>query len=138
MVLHQVLIINKAGGLIFHKDYTEGLGKLTTNEYLVLAGTFHGVHALTARISPVPASSGMEMLEADTFKIYCFQTLTGIKILLIIDTTQLNIDTIARRVYELYSDYVMKNPFYNPEMPIRVELFESNLLKLVKQTNGGA
>lgn len=35
-------IINKAGGLIYQKDYADGVSKLTSNEYLVFAGTFHG------------------------------------------------------------------------------------------------
>lgn len=34
-------------------------------------------------------------------------------------------------IYELYSDYVLKNPFYEVEMPIRVELFDHYLLQLV-------
>jgi len=32
-----------------------------------------------------------------------------------------------RRIYELYADYVMKNPFYQLEMPIRVEGFDRAL-----------
>ena len=36
-----------------------------------------------------------------------------------------------RSIYELYSDYVLKNPFYEVEMPIRVELFDQYLLQLV-------
>ncbi|KAG5460593.1 MAG: hypothetical protein BJ554DRAFT_7342 [Olpidium bornovanus] len=31
----------QAGGLAYQKDYTQGLARLTSNEYLVLAGTFH-------------------------------------------------------------------------------------------------
>lgn len=45
-MLHAVLIINKAGGLIYNKDFTLGINKLTSNEYLVLAGTFHGYFGL--------------------------------------------------------------------------------------------
>ncbi|KAJ3160451.1 hypothetical protein HDU86_000785 [Geranomyces michiganensis] len=134
-MLHALLIINKAGGLIYNRDFTDGLAKLTSNEYLVMAGTFHGVHAITSRISPVPGSSGMELLETDTFKIFCFQTLTGVKFLLITDPSQPNADATTRKVYELYADFVMKNPFYNPEMPIRIDLFDSNVQKLVRQTN---
>ncbi|KND03673.1 TRAPP subunit TRS23 [Spizellomyces punctatus DAOM BR117] len=134
-MLHAILIINKAGGLIYNRDFTEGLAKLTSNEYLVMAGTFHGVHAITSRISPVSPSSGMEVLETDTFKIFCFQTLTGVKFLLITDPSQANVDVPSRRVYELYADFVMKNPFYNPEMPIRIDLFDANVQKLVRQLN---
>ena len=41
-VVYSLIIINKAGGLVFHKDFSSPLNKLSTNDYLVLAGTFHG------------------------------------------------------------------------------------------------
>lgn len=50
---------------------------LTSNEYLVLASTFHSIHAIASRISPVPGSSGVEVVEAETFKMTCFQSPTG-------------------------------------------------------------
>lgn len=34
-------------------------------------------------------------------------------------------------VYPLYADYVLKNPFYEVEMPIRCELFDANLATAV-------
>jgi len=34
------------------------------------------VHAITAQISPVPNSSGIEVLETETFRLQCFQTQT--------------------------------------------------------------
>jgi hypothetical protein len=96
----------------------------------------HSVHAITAQISPVPNSSGLEVLETDAFRLQCFQTHTGksfdnfnigTKFLLITEPRQPNVDTVLKRVYELYSDYVMKNPFYQLEMPIRCEEFDRNL-----------
>ncbi|KAG0263131.1 hypothetical protein BG011_009233 [Mortierella polycephala] len=135
-MIFSIYIINKAGGLVYNKDYSEGLSKLTSNEYLVLAGTFHGVHAITSKISPVPGSSGIEMLETDTFRIHCFQTLTGTKFLLVADPHQSSIDHTMRKIYETYSDYCVKNPFQNPEMPIRSEQFDVHLLKLVKSVGG--
>lgn len=38
-----LMIINKAGGLIFNRTFQEGgLNQLSSNDYLVIAGTFHG------------------------------------------------------------------------------------------------
>ncbi|CAJ0910587.1 16001_t:CDS:2 [Entrophospora sp. SA101] len=130
-MIFSLYIINKAGGLIYQKDFNEGLAKLSANEYLVLAGTLHSVHAITSQISPVrnSTSSGLEVLEADTFKLYCYQTLTA-------DPAHPSIDVLLHRTYVIYSDYAMKNPFYTPEMPIRSELFDLNLLKLIKQFGG--
>lgn len=42
-----------------------------------LASTFHGLHAITSNLSPTGSSSGIEVLEAETFKLQCYQTPTG-------------------------------------------------------------
>lgn len=41
----------------------------------------------------------------------------------------------THRIYDLYSDYVLKNPFYEVEMPIKCELFDQHLLELVRTTH---
>jgi len=38
--------------------------------------------------------------------------------------TQKQLSTILRKVYSLYSDYVLKNPFYELEQPIQCEKFD--------------
>ena len=40
---------------------------------------------------------------------------------------QPNTDVVVKRCYEIYGDFVMKNPFYSMEMPIRVEKFDRAL-----------
>lgn len=55
----------------------EGLPTLTSNEYLVLAGTLHGIHAITSRLSPTGSSSGAQVIEGETFKMTIFLTATG-------------------------------------------------------------
>ncbi|PYH93943.1 Sybindin-like family protein [Aspergillus ellipticus CBS 707.79] len=168
MSVFSLIIINKAGGLVYQREFQPGLRKLSTNDYLVLAGTFHGVHAITRSITPklplpvtapattpttstpnavspsatsTPAPStvthsfpnpgipatGLETMETDKFRLTCFQTLTGTKFLLFTDPTMTNIDVIMKKIYELYADFVMKNPFYQLEMPVRCESFDRNL-----------
>ncbi|TQV95801.1 sybindin-like family protein [Cordyceps javanica] len=147
-----LIIINKAGGLIYNKIFHEtGLQKISTNDYLVLAGTFHGVHAITARLNPIKPiapptapggianrpepSSGLEVLETENFRMQCFNTMTGTKFLLFTDTTQTNVDVTIRRIYDLYADYVMKNPFYSLEMPVRCDIFDRKLLSYIREIN---
>ena len=118
------------------------------------------VHAITARLNPlkgaspdrtssattigggaVPAlgrpepPSGLEVLESENFRLQCFTTMTGTKFLLFTDTTQTNVDATIRRVYDLYADYVMKNPFYQLEMPVRCDLFDRKLASYVREIN---
>ena len=132
--VHTLIIINKAGGLIYNRAFTTTLSTLTSNDLLILAGTFHGVHAITKSLTPsllgMPPKerTGIEVLESSKFRLTCFQTVTGVKFLLFTEPMQPNTETIMRRCYELYADYVTKNPFYQPEMPVRCELFERHLV----------
>ena len=47
------------------------------------ASMFYPLFAIASQLSPELKSSGIEVLEADTFKLHCFQTLTGIYITLV-------------------------------------------------------
>ncbi|XP_039577684.1 trafficking protein particle complex subunit 4 [Passer montanus] len=104
-----------------------GRHRLSSNEKLMLASMFHSLFAIGSQLSPEVGSSGIEMLETDTFKLHCFQTLTGIKFIVLADPRQTGIDALLRKIYEIYSDFALKNPFYSLEMPIRCELFDQNL-----------
>ena len=46
------------------------------NDYLRLASTFHGLHTISAEVAPL-ISAGIDMLDADTFRLQCLHTLTG-------------------------------------------------------------
>lgn len=111
------------------------------------------VHAITARLNPIkpvaqpPApgsndppgrpepSSGLEVMETENFRLQCFNTLTGTKFLLFTETTQTNVDVTIKRIYDLYADYVMKNPFYSLEMPVRCDIFDRKLLSYIREIN---
>ena len=43
----------------------------------------------------------------------------GIKFVVLADPRQAGIDYLLRKIYEIYSDFALKNPFYSLEMPIR-------------------
>jgi hypothetical protein len=130
--------------------------KMFTSTYLPPS-----IHAITARLNPLkPATtadrsstssssagnagatlhrpeppSGLEVLESENFRLQCFTTMTGTKFLLFTDTTQANVDVIIRRTYDMYADYVMKNPFYQLEMPVRCDSFDRKLLSYIREIN---
>lgn len=108
-----------------------GRPKMTTNEKIFLASMFYPLFAIASQLSPEPKSSGIETLEADTFTLHCLQTLTGIKFIVITEPGLNNVDLLLKKIYELYADYALKNPFYALEMPIRCELFDQKLQALL-------
>jgi hypothetical protein len=44
-VVFALFIISKSGGLIYNRDFHAGLNKLSSNDLLMLAGSFHGFGA---------------------------------------------------------------------------------------------
>ena len=116
MPVFALLIISKAGSLIYHRTFPTassgsqpangtlglpGTTSLTTNDYLILAGTFHGVHAITKSLTPkFPANSASSE-----------------------DTPLTAINGASRRQYNT------RPP--NPDLPITgIESLESSFFKL--------
>jgi len=140
MVVYCLYIINKSGGVVFYRTFHRDAPPLGMNDYLRLGSTFHGLYAITAQLSPVKAqigssSSGIETIQTDTFKLQCFQTPTGTKLYLIADPAHQGLDSTLKTIYELYGDYVLKNPFYELEQPIRCEQFDVQLDRLFSALN---
>jgi len=110
-----------------------GRPTITTNEKIVLASIFYPLFALAVQLSPEQGSSGIREIETDTFKLHCHQTLTGVKFVVVADRNQAGVDQLLDKIYELYADFALKNPFYSLEMPIRADLFEEQLQVAIDQ-----
>ena len=123
--LYTLFIVNRAGGLIYHRDLSP-VPKQGSNEYLRLASTFHSLSAIAAQLSPVP-SSGITSVEAPTFTLHCFETPTGLKFFVTCRPRLPDVTGFLRRVYEAYAEAVLRNPFYELDMPIRVRLFDARI-----------
>ena len=130
-----VWIINKSGGLIFYKNYSNSERmKLDINDTLRLASIWNSLHAIsrTHSVAPVRKSSGIELLETKTFDLHCFETKTGIKFMVASGKRAIGVERLLRRVYDVYADFAMKNPFYELEQPIQAELFEDRVMIAVR------
>jgi hypothetical protein len=50
---------------------------------------------------------------------------------LLTSLAEVSTDAVLQKVYEVYADCVVKNPFHTPEMPIRSEGFDSKITALI-------
>lgn len=57
--------------------------------------------------------------------------LAGTKFVLLTSPVEPTADAVLQKVYEIYADAVMKNPFHTPEMPIRSEGFDTRITALL-------
>lgn len=91
-------------------------------------------HSITDNPTTIPPLTPPTLPTHSTpLKLTCFQTATGLKIILLTSPRQPQLDFLLKRIHEIYADYAMKNPFQTPEMPVRSEKFEAAVGKLVKQ-----
>jgi len=49
--------------------------------------------------------------------LYLF--ILGIKFVVLSDPRQVGQDSFLKKLYEIYADYALKNPFYSIDMPIK-------------------
>jgi Sybindin-like family len=90
------------------------------------------------------AVDGIEEIRAAGFLLHCLQTVTGIKFVLTAATTPDNemawsntLKDVLKEIYILYTECVLKDPFYELEMPIRSELFLQAVDALIQRHAGG-
>jgi Sybindin-like family len=72
------------------------------------------------------ADDGIEEIRASGMVLRCFQTRTGIKFVITSEPNTsmiIDLEAVLREIYVLYTECVLKDPFYELEMPIRSELF---------------
>jgi hypothetical protein len=133
MVLYSLFIVNKSGSLLFSQELHASVPRMSANEAIRIGSTFHSMHAIAAQISPVAGCRGIESLDTDRFTLHCFLTLTGLKFFVVAELGTPDLPAVLHSVYELYADYVLKDPFYESDQPIRCELFIQALGKLVER-----
>ncbi|KAJ1734257.1 hypothetical protein LPJ61_001161 [Coemansia biformis] len=137
-MIHALFVINRSGGLIYSKDFSGQVAQLSSNEALIFAGTFHGIHALASRVSPAlkgraaTRDRGVQYIDTKGLRLHCFQTPTGLKFIAVTDPLHAGLTDVLAKAYKLYCDYALKNPFYSLEMPIRSDLFDTMLRQLVQ------
>ncbi|VDN07243.1 unnamed protein product [Thelazia callipaeda] len=107
---------------------------ISTNEKIILSSTFHSLYTIAAQLSPVYKSSGIEVLTTSHFKLHCYQSTTGVKFV-VVGSVSLSsgVDGLLRRIYELYADFALKNPFYSIDMPIRCQRFDDAIESLIEK-----
>lgn len=137
-----IYIISSNGSLIF--DYHSQPSNLNADKNIVLASLFYACYANSEQIGlsfahpdqpsyQLHQSIGIKTLEAHNFRLDCFETMTKVKFVVISDLSipgGVNKQDLLKKIYELYADYVMKNPFYTLNMPINSDncsLFKTNL-----------
>jgi Sybindin-like family len=85
-----LFIVSKSGSTVYFKGLRDDAPKIDTNDELRVGSTFLALHHMSAQVSLVPGptgskSGGIEEVQAESFKMRCFQSPTGMKFVLFAD-----------------------------------------------------
>ena len=139
-MFYYLLIVNKNGSLIYDRSFSSTL-KLSSNEVINIASIFYSMHAISSKLTPPGyektselklENDGIEVMEANSMRLVCYQTLTKIKFIFVTDyqTNMEKCNENYRKIYDVYSDVVAKNPNYELDMPIRVASFDERVKEI--------
>ncbi|KAJ1374340.1 hypothetical protein KIN20_037010 [Parelaphostrongylus tenuis] len=97
---------------------------------------FHSLFTIAVQLSPAARSSGIEVMETTQFRLSCLQSRTGVKFVVVTSPpSAIPVESLLNKIYELYADYALKNPFYAIDMPIRCSKFEEGLKSLLERVD---
>ncbi len=74
----------------------------------------HSLHAIATQLSPVLGCTGIELLKADTFDLHCFQTLTGTKMIMVVEPATPDVDILLKDTCVLKPSPHLKFPHKSP------------------------
>lgn len=118
-MINQFFIINKSGGMIYRY---ERQNQTDLNKLLILTSSLHSINHISAKVGDQNNAKQVIYLKKKIISI--FKTITNTSFVFISDK---EVDKTYKKIYEHYVDYVSKNPFYTPEMPINCEKFKPEI-----------
>ncbi|XP_021748593.1 trafficking protein particle complex subunit 1-like [Chenopodium quinoa] len=143
---HMMYIFNRNGVCLLYREWNRSLHTLDAQQdQKLMFGLLFSLKSLTAKMDPVSADKvnlGVPQLpgqgcsfhsfRTNTYKLSFMETPSGIKLILVTNPRTGDLRESLKYIYNLYVEYVVKNPLYTPGTPIKYELFNSTLDQYVR------
>lgn len=135
-MIYALYVLNRHGGVIFQKSLVCCNDEVDSlNAMLQQGSTFFILSKMAQQVSPVNGSGGIESIEFGDCVIECLTTQTGLQFICVADQSHQRVRELLASVYELYVNYVSKNPFSLPDQPIKADKWELHLDDLMQAQN---
>ncbi|XP_066371895.1 uncharacterized protein [Miscanthus floridulus] len=143
----QVLyVFNRNGVCLLYREWHRPLRTLDpTQDHKLMFGLLFSLRSFTAKIDPTTAEKGnlgvpllpgqgcsFYSFKTNTYKLNLMESPSGIKLILITHPRTGDQRDSLKHIYNLYVEYVVKNPLYAPGTPIKCELFNKHLDQYVR------
>ncbi|KAL9228831.1 hypothetical protein vseg_004369 [Gypsophila vaccaria] len=143
---NMMYIFNRNGVCLLYKEWNRLLHTLhPQQDHKLMFGLLFSLKSLTSKMDPtsvekvnlgVPQLPGQgcsfHSFRTNTYKLSFMETPSGIKLILVTHPRTGDLRESLKYIYNLYVEYVVKNPLYSPGTPIRCELFNTTLDQYVR------
>ncbi|KAK7315156.1 hypothetical protein VNO77_33689 [Canavalia gladiata] len=143
---HMMYVFNRNGVCLLYREWNRPLRTLNAQQdHKLMFGLLFSLKSLTAKMDPTSAEKGnlgmpqlpgqgcsFHSFRTNTYKLSFMETPSGIKIILVTHPRTGDLRESLKYIYNLYVEYVVKNPLYTPGSPIRSEMFNTTLDQYVR------
>lgn len=143
---YMMYIFNRNGVCLLYREWHRPLRTLDSQQdQKLMFGLLFSLKSFTAKMDPVSTEKGnlgvpllpgqgcsFHSFRTNTYKLNFMESPSGIKAILVTHPKSGDHRESLRHIYNLYVEYVVKNPLYVPGTPIQCELFNINLDKYVR------
>ncbi|KAG6742264.1 hypothetical protein POTOM_055554 [Populus tomentosa] len=130
---HMMYVFNRNGVCLLYREWNRPLHTLNAQQdHKLMFGLLFSLKSLTAKMDPTSMDKGnlgvpqlpgqgcsFHSFRTNTYKLSFMETPSGIKIILITHPKTGDLRESLKYIYNLYVEYVVKNPIYTPGAPIR-------------------
>ncbi|KAH9621996.1 hypothetical protein KSS87_019232 [Heliosperma pusillum] len=131
---HMIYIFNRNGVCLLYREWNRQLHTLDPQQdHKLMFGLLFSLKSLTAKMDPtcaekvnlgVPQLPGQgcsfHSFRTNTYKLSFMETPSGIKLILVTHPRTGDLRESLKYIYNMYVEYVVKNPLYSPGTPIRL------------------
>jgi len=135
MIIYEFYVYNNTGLCVFHEElesYREPLQRTYTQQ--LLFGLIYSLKSFCKKFSPESLEiSPFTSYTTDSYKLHILETHSGLNFILVTDSEIRDQTGALKYVYSnLYSPFVLRNPFYTPKQFITSGVFRSKLIEYLK------
>ncbi|GJU05830.1 trafficking protein particle complex subunit 1 [Tanacetum coccineum] len=145
---HMIYVFNRNGVCLLYREWNRPLRTLDSNQdHKLMFGLLFSLKSLTAKMDPSSAEKGnlgvpqlpgqgcsFHSFRTNTYKLSFMESPSGIKylanatqIILVTHPKASDLRESLKYIYNLYVEYVVKNPLYTPGTPIKIEKTEGTV-----------
>ncbi|QHN81977.1 Trafficking protein particle complex subunit [Arachis hypogaea] len=130
---HMMYVFNRNGVCLLYREWNRPLRTLNAQQdHKLMFGLLFSLKSLTAKMDPTMFSSRIPTYCAVQRKETLVCLSCPAKIILVTHPRTGDLRDSLKYIYNLYVEYVVKNPLYTPGSPIRCQLFNTTLDQYVR------